>query len=75
LSESNIEKNNERNVGHKLFVLSGFALTVAPATGKFPLTLKSIPYQKYNKESKTNGISYGKKIYLKMNPPDKIRQK
>tara|TARA_B110000014_G_C19955833_1_gene494639 strand:- start:591 stop:737 length:147 start_codon:yes stop_codon:yes gene_type:complete len=48
---------------------------VAPATGKFPVTLMSIPYQKYNKESKANGMSCGKKIYLKINPPDKIRQK
>ena len=73
--ESDTEKNNERNVGHKLFVPNGFTLAVAPATGKFPVTLMSIPYQKYNKESKDNGMSCGKKIYLKINPPDKIRQK
>ena len=43
--------------------------------GKFLVTLKSIPYQKYDKESKTNGISNGKNMYLKINPPLIIKQK
>ena len=67
-SEFVSEKNNERKVGHKLFAKSW-------VVGKLLVTLKSIPYQKYDNESKANGISNGKNIYLKMNPPLIIKQK
>ena len=58
----------ETKVGQKLFGKSC-------VTGKLFVTLRSIAYQKYPNESNTSGISYGKNMYLKINPPDIIRQK
>ena len=67
-SELIVLKNIDNKVGHKLF---GKSCSV----GNFPVTERSIPYQKYANESKTSGISNGKNRYLKMNPPEIIKQK
>jgi hypothetical protein len=61
-------KNIDNKLGHKLF---GKSCSV----GNFPFTDRSIPYQKYPNESKINGISNGKNIYLKMNPDEIINKK
>jgi hypothetical protein len=61
-------KNMDNTLGHKLF---GKSCSV----GNLLFTDKSIPYQKYPNESKINGISNGKNMYLKMNPNETINEK
>ena len=58
----------DNKLGHKLF---GKSCSV----GNFPVTDRSIPYQKYPNESKINGISNGKNMYLKINPDERITKK
>ena len=61
-------KNIDNKLDHKLF---GRSCSV----GNLPFTDKSIPYQKYPNESKINGISNGKNMYLKINPDERITKK